>query len=76
MTVGNKIDAGIGKTKELGQKVVDKIKAGVTAIKSAGTKAKSHVSRNRAAYIAGGLAAVTGTAGGAALASRNRKPED
>ena len=71
MTVGSKINAGIGKTKELGQKV-DKIKTGGTAIKSVGTKAKSHASRNRAAYIAGGLAA----AGGAALASRNRKQQD
>jgi len=76
MTVGNKIDAGIGKTKELGQKVVDKIKAGGAKIKSAGAKAKSHVSRNRAAYIAGGLATTAGAAGGAALASRNRKQQD
>ena len=76
MTVGSKINAGIGKTKELGQKVVDKIKTGGAAIKSAGTKAKSHVSRNRAAYIAGGLAAAAGAAGGVALASRNRKQQD
>ena len=48
----------------------------VRAVKSAGTKAKSHISRNRAAYIAGGLATTAGAAGGAALASRNRKPED
>jgi len=55
---------------------VDKIKAGGAKIKSAGVKAKSHISRNRAAYITGGLAAAAGAAGGAALASRNRKPED
>jgi hypothetical protein len=41
-------------------------------IKAAGTKAAAHVSRNRAAYIAGGLGAAAGAAGTAVM---NRKKQ-
>ena len=54
----------------------DKIAAGANAAKgkitAAGKKAASHVSRNRAAYIAGGLGAAAG-AGAATIAARAKK---
>ena len=50
-------------------------KAAGTAVKAAGAKAASHISRNRAAYLAGGLGAATGAAG-IAMASRKRRAQD
>ena len=46
-----------------------------TRAKAAGAAAKSHVSRNRAAYIAGGLGAAAGVAG-MATASRKKWAQD
>ena len=46
-------------------------------VKAAGTAAKIHVTRNRAAYIAGGAGVAAGAIGGAALARRkNAKSQD
>jgi hypothetical protein len=41
-------------------------------VRAAGTAAKAHVTRNRAAYIAGGAGVAAGAIGGAALARRKR----
>jgi len=76
MTIGSKIDAGIGKTKELGQKVVDKIKSGGTKAKSAGVKAKNFVGKNKAALIAAGALGAAGLAGGYAMGKNRGKSED
>ena len=54
---------------------MERAKAAGTAVKAAGAKAASHVSRNRAAYIAGGLGVATGAAG-IAMASRKRRAQD
>ena len=39
---------------------------------AAGTAAKTHVTRNKAAYIAGGAGLAAGAVGGAVLARRNK----
>ena len=41
-------------------------------VQAAGRAAKAHVTRNRAAYIAGGAGVAAGAIGGAALARRGR----
>jgi hypothetical protein len=43
-------------------------------VMAAGTKAAAHVSRNKAAYIAGGLGAAAGAVGGATM-SRKRQSQ-
>ncbi|MDR0328628.1 MAG: hypothetical protein LBI05_10075 [Planctomycetaceae bacterium] len=62
--LGNVVDKG----KDLG-------KNAAATVKAAGAKAASHVSRNKAAYIAGGLGAAAGAAGMAA-ASRRKQSQD
>ena len=53
---------------------MERAKAAGTVVKAAGAKAASHVSRNRAAYIAGGLGAATGAAG-MMMASRKKRAQ-
>ena len=45
------------------------------AVKAAGTTAKSHVTRNKAAYIAGGAGLAAGAVGNAVLGRRNRSKD-
>jgi hypothetical protein len=68
-TAGDKFDAGLAKVKEFGKNV----KARATEL---GSKAKAHVSRNRAAYIAGGAGVAAGALGGAALARRKKAQKE
>ena len=62
-TTGSRYSKAVAKGKEFGKNVVDKAKAAGAKAKAAGLAAKAHVSRNKAAYIAGGLGAAAGTAG-------------
>jgi len=71
-TVKDRTDKAVDKGKGFGNNVVERAKAIGTKIKSAGPTAKAHVSRNKAAYIAGGLGAA-GVATAAGIAARNRK---
>jgi len=48
-------DKVVAKGKDFGNNVAERAKAIGTRIKSTGTTAKAHVSRNKAAYIADGL---------------------
>ena len=57
----------VAKIKDFGKNAGEKAKA-------AGTAAKSHVSRNQAAYIAGGAGLAVG-AGGMALRNRYKRPQ-
>ena len=66
----NKPGGVVAKVKDFGKNVGAKAKSVGTAAKTAGLKAASHVSRNKAAYIAGGLGAAAGAAG---MAAANRK---
>ena len=63
----------VAKGKSFVNNAMERAKAAGTAVKAAGAKAASHVSRNRAAYIAGGLGAATGAAG---MASRKRRAQN
>ena len=65
----------VAKGKGFVNNAVQRARAAGTAVKTAGAKAASHVSRNRAAYLAGGLGAATGAAG-IAMASRKRRAQD
>ena len=71
-TVKGKLGNIVAKGKEFGKTVAEKAKSAGTAAKTAGVKAASHVSRNKAAYIAGGLGAAAGAAG---MAAANRKKQ-
>ena len=64
-TVGDRLNAGVAKVKDFGKNVGAKAKA-------AGTAAKTHVTRNKAAYIAGGAGLAAGAVGGAVLARRKK----
>jgi len=64
-TVGDRVNDGVAKVKDFGKNM------GVKA-KALGGKAKAHVSRNRAAYIAGGAGVAAGALAGAALARRKK----
>ena len=70
-TTGSRYSKAVAKGKEFGKNVVDKAKAAGAKAKAAGLAAKAHVSRNKAAYIAGMGAAGVATAAG--IAARNRK---
>ena len=59
---GSRFGKVVAKGKDFGKNVASKAKA-------AGTRAAAHVSRNKAAYIAGGL----GAAGVAGIATASRK---
>ena len=61
----------VAKVKDSGKTVADNAKTAGTRVKAAGTKAAAHVSRNKAAYIAGGL----GAAGVAGMAAASRKKQ-
>ena len=65
-------DKVVAKGKDFGNNVAERAKAIGTRIKSTGTTAKAHVSRNKAAYIADGLG-TAGVATAAGIAARNRK---
>ena len=69
-TVRSRIGNVVAKGKEFGKNVTEKAKAAGAKTKAAGLAAKAHVSRNRAAYIAGGVGAAAGAAG---MAAMNRK---
>ena len=71
-TVKEKLGNIVAKGKDFGKTVAEKAKSAGTAAKTAGIKAASHVSRNKAAYIAGGLGAAAGAAG---MAAANRKKQ-
>jgi len=73
-TTGSRFSKAVAKGRELGKNVVDKAKAAGAKTKAAGVAAKAHVSRNKAAYIAGGLGAA-GVAGGMAIASRKKRAD-
>jgi hypothetical protein len=45
------------------------------AVRTAGTAAKAHVTRNKAAYIAGGAGLAAGAIGGAVMSRRNRSQD-
>ena len=64
----------VAKVKDFGKNIGTRAKATGTAVKAAGAKAASHVRRNRAAYIAGGLGAAAGVAG-IAVASRKKQAQ-
>ena len=72
---GNQTGSVVAKVKDFGKNIGARAKATGTAVKTAGAKAASHVRRNRAAYIAGGLGAAAGAAG-MATASRKRRAQD
>jgi len=72
-TLKSRIGNAVAKGKDFGRSVAEKAKDVGTRAKAAGAKAASHVSRNRAAYIAGGLGAAAGAAG---LAAASRKKRD
>ncbi|MDR0328201.1 MAG: hypothetical protein LBI05_07905 [Planctomycetaceae bacterium] len=59
----------VAKVKDFGKNVGAKAK-------TAGTAAKAHVSRNKAAYIAGGAGVAAGAAGTAALNHRKQPSHD
>ena len=71
-TTGSRYSKAVAKGKEFGKNVVDKAKVAGAKAKAAGLAAKAHVSRNKAAYIAGGLG-TAGVATAAGIAARNRK---
>jgi len=64
-TVGDRVNAGVAKVKEFGKNVGARAKV-------AGTAAKTHAVRNKAAYIAGGAGLAAGAVGGAMLARRKK----
>jgi hypothetical protein len=64
-TVGDRVNSGVAKVKDFGKNMGNRAKV-------AGTAAKAHVSRNRAAYIAGGAGLAAGAVGGAVAARRKK----
>jgi len=62
-TMGSRFNKVVAKGKDFGKNVAAKARAAGVSAKTAGTKAAAHVSRNKAAYIAGGLGAAAGAAG-------------
>ena len=59
-TTGNQTGGVVAKVEDFGKNIGSRAKATGTTVKAAGAKAASHVRRNRAAYIAGGLGAAAG----------------
>jgi hypothetical protein len=68
-TVGDRVNAGVAKVKEIGKNVGKTVGAKATVL---GSKAKAHAVRNKAAYIAGGAGLAAGAVGSAALARRKK----
>jgi hypothetical protein len=71
-TVGDRVNAGVAKMKEIGKNIGKNVGA---AAKDLGNKAKAHAVRNKAAYIAGGAGLAAGAVGGAVLARRKRSQD-
>jgi hypothetical protein len=71
-TAGSKFSRVVAKGKDFGKNVAERAKVAGASVKAAGAKAASHISRNKAAYIAGGLGAVAGAAGTAALSRKKQ----
>ena len=74
-TTGSRFGKVVAKGKEFGKNVASKARAAGVSAKVAGTRAAAHVSRNKAAYIAGGLGAA-GVAGIAAASRKKRVPDE
>ena len=72
-TTAAKTNGMVAKVKDFGKNIKERAKATGTAAKAAGAKAASHVSRNKAAYIAGGLGAAVA---GAAIMSRKKQAQN
>ena len=68
-TTGSRFSKAVAKGKDFGKNIAARARAAGASAKTAGKKAAAHVSRNKAAYIAGGL----GAAGVAGIAVANRK---
>jgi hypothetical protein len=68
-TVNYRFNAGVAKVKDFGKNVGAKAK-------ELGGRAKAHVSRNRAAYIAGGAGLAAGAAGATLLSRKKRAQSD
>ena len=73
-TMGSRFGKVVAKGKDFGNNVAARARAAGASAQAAGKKAAAHVSRNKAAYIAGGLGAAAGTAGIVA-ASRKKRTE-
>jgi hypothetical protein len=74
-TISGKLGEVVAKGQDFGKNVAAKARAAGMSAKAAGTRAAAHVSRNKAAYIAGGLGAAAGVAG-MATASRKKQVQD
>jgi len=72
-TTGSRFSKVVAQGKDFGNNVAARVKVAGTSAQVAGKKAAAHVSRNKAAYIAGGLGAAAGVAGG--MASRKKRTE-
>ena len=70
-TTGSRFSKAVAKGKDFGKNIAARARAAGASAKTAGKKATAHVSRNKAAYIAGGLGAA-GVATAAGIAARNR----
>jgi hypothetical protein len=75
-TAGSRFSRVVAKGKDFGKNVAERAKAAGATVKAAGAKAASHVSRNRASYIAGGLGAAAGAAGMAAMSRKKQSQSD
>ena len=75
-TMGSRFNKVVAKGKDFGNNVAARARAAGTTAKAAGTKAAAHVSRNKAAYIAGGLGAAAGAAGMVAASRKNKSQND
>ena len=71
-TMGNRFNKVVAKGKDFGKNMAERARAAGASAQAARKKAAAHVSRNKAAYIAGGLGAA-GVATAAGIAARNRK---
>ena len=70
---GSRFSRAVAKGKDFGKNIADKARAAGVSAQAAGKKAAAHVSRNRAAYIAGGLGAAGVAAGATGIAAASRK---
>ena len=68
-TTGSRFSKAVAKGKDFGKNIAARARVAGASAKTAGKKAAAHVSRNKAAYIAGGL----GAAGVAGIAAASRK---
>jgi hypothetical protein len=75
-TIRSRLGNVVAKGKEFGNNVAGRARAAGVSAKAAGVKAASHVKRNKAAYIAGGVAAAAGAAGLAAASRKKQSQSD